>query len=734
VDGARGSKFCEDGAKHAHIADSAHPSSRRDYPARAVWRVRLLVAAVALGSLSCRDGSSGAPHPSASASAHAPVGDGPDELPSGFETPTFDVAYLRQLEGCSTLEPRCVETRARVLFHAAKSLPELDARERSKPAVRALVGRYAAAATASLDPARPEVERRVALEATGVLASTLPDAARYLRAHALAAVRPLLAEGTPRVLRDKAMFAAGALHDADSRPLLRAALESSDTSVVRRAVASLALLGDPGDDRAVLATLPKLRANVGLVSPLVPAYVNALSRQHDEKDALELLDAVVANDPEDGSAFALRSNLARALGRKDEAREDARRAVALGNAGEMYLRRLDSGDLSYARAHAPTTAEKAKLVRDLVRSRAIPPDASTPHLDPARLEKAKFASASADDLERRATAVEPGTDASRALGAELFATYTFHSEDHYDACLASFFSGKNRDLLDRLGIPVERDGTVVGVVRTSAPGEPPRYGVTCSICHGGVDRDGVRRPGLPTHYDQGLFLAACADMPLYFKSGTQSIGQLLRYGPGRNDSSSDLAFDPTDIPHLFHLGAYETLRWNGDVVGIENQANHNLSTRETPWPVLRALGEYLRDVPLPPAPVSHAPADEVERGRAVFERACASCHHGDALTTGHLVPQSLLETDGMRVRAVLANSTDSYKIPSLARVSLTAPYLHDGSVASLEQLLDPARLDPKAKSRLAPLGFERGSLGGHRFGLDLPDAERKALVAYLKTL
>lgn len=698
-----------------------------------MWRVTLLAAAIGLAPLSCRERGSARGSPSPSASTAATAVSTPGELPAGFETPGFDVLYLHQLEACETLDAACVATRTRVLFHAAKSLSELDRRERSKPAVRALVERYAAAATASLGPRRPEVERRVGLESAGVLASALPEAARYLREHALATIRPLLAEGTPRVLRDKAMFAAGALRDAGSRPMLLEALASSDTSVVRRAVASIALIGEPADDSAVIETLAKLRSDVDLVAPLAPAYINALSRQHREKDALELLDAIVAHDPEDGSAFALRSKLARALGRTDEAREDARRAVALGNAGELYLRRLDASDLAYARAHAPTTADKEKLVRERLRARGLPADRGA-HLETSTLPRAKIPSARPEDLERRAAEVEPGTDASRALGAELFATYTFHSEDHYDACLASFLSGKNRDLLDALGIPLERDGSVVGVVNTAAAGEPPRYGVTCSICHGGVDRDGVRRAGMPTRYDQGLFLAACADMPLYSRSGNQSIGQLLRYGPGRNDSSSDLAFDPTDIPHMFRLGAYETLRWNGDVVGIENQANRNLSSRETPWPVLRALGEYLRDVPLPPAPASHAPAADVAHGRSVFERACSSCHHGDALTTGHLVPQALLGTDGMRVRAVLANSTDSYKIPSLVRVSLTAPYLHDGSVASLEQLLDPARLDEKTKSRLAPLGFARGSLGGHRFGLELSAADRKALLAYLKTL
>ena len=60
---------------------------------------------------------------------------------------------------------------------------------------------------------------------------------------------------------------------------------------------------------------------------------------------------------------------------------------------------------------------------------------------------------------------------------------------------------------------------------------------------------------------------------------------------------------------------------------------------------------------------------------------------------------------------------------------------HSGSVASLEEWLDPARLG----SDYVPSGFKGADGGprlfpGHLFGLSLSNEDRRALVAYLKTL
>ena len=101
-------------------------------------------------------------------------------------------------------------------------------------------------------------------------------------------------------------------------------------------------------------------------------------------------------------------------------------------------------------------------------------------------------------------------------------------------------------------------------------------------------------------------------------------------------------------------------------------------------------------------------------------------------------------------------SLRAYKGRSLNGIWATAPYLHNGSVPTLYDLLLPADQRPKkfmvGSRKLDPdkVGFEHdldkyngflfdtslptNSNAGHEYGTGLTDPERKDLVAYLKTL
>jgi hypothetical protein len=99
-------------------------------------------------------------------------------------------------------------------------------------------------------------------------------------------------------------------------------------------------------------------------------------------------------------------------------------------------------------------------------------------------------------------------------------------------------------------------------------------------------------------------------------------------------------------------------------------------------------------------------------------------------------------------------ATKGYVARPLLGVWATAPYLHNGSVPTLHDLLLPA----KQRSRSFPLGhrdfdpvkvgyrttverprftFDTSQVGntnaGHEYGTTLSDAERLALIEYLKT-
>ena len=79
--------------------------------------------------------------------------------------------------------------------------------------------------------------------------------------------------------------------------------------------------------------------------------------------------------------------------------------------------------------------------------------------------------------------------------------------------------------------------------------------------------------------------------------------------------------------------------------------------------------------------------------------------------------------------------TGFYRIPSLRGVWYRRALLHDGSIATLEELFDPARLEPGYQSRgWNPPGVSKRGRSGHTSGLSLTAEEKKALIAFLRSL
>ncbi|HEY4102524.1 MAG TPA: hypothetical protein VGM44_01490, partial [Polyangiaceae bacterium] len=74
--------------------------------------------------------------------------------------------------------------------------------------------------------------------------------------------------------------------------------------------------------------------------------------------------------------------------------------------------------------------------------------------------------------------------------------------------------------------------------------------------------------------------------------------------------------------------------------------------------------------------------------------------------------------------------TGTYRVPSLRGVSTRGPLLHDGTVPSLDAMFDPGRTSPSFAGAL----HGASAVPGHLFGLDLPAADRDALLEYLRAL
>ena len=169
-----------------------------------------------------------------------------------------------------------------------------------------------------------------------------------------------------------------------------------------------------------------------------------------------------------------------------------------------------------------------------------------------------------------------------------------------------------------------------------------------------------------------------------------------------------------------------------------------------PDEMLYALALYIYSLEPPANPYradTRAPA-----GKAIFEReGCETCHTPPLYTNNKLTPalgfkppkehfqmMDILDvTVGTDPNLALKTrkGTGYYKVPSLKGVWYRGLYLHDGAVASLEDLFNPDRLSDK----YLPSGFrghrvQTRAVPGHEFGLKLKLEEKASLLAFLRTL
>lgn len=170
-----------------------------------------------------------------------------------------------------------------------------------------------------------------------------------------------------------------------------------------------------------------------------------------------------------------------------------------------------------------------------------------------------------------------------------------------------------------------------------------------------------------------------------------------------------------------------------------------------PDEAMYALGLYLYSLEPPKSP---HPFDELaRRGQQVFEaEGCDECHTPPVYTNNKLVaapgfsPPADAERYGLDVSSRRVGTdpglalrtrkgTGYYKIPSLRGLWYRGLYEHNGSVSSLEDWFDPKRLDDDyVPSGWKGPGVETRAVPGHRFGHELSDDDKRALIAFLRTL
>jgi cytochrome c5 len=304
-----------------------------------------------------------------------------------------------------------------------------------------------------------------------------------------------------------------------------------------------------------------------------------------------------------------------------------------------------------------------------------------------------------------------------ALGRRVFFEFPLRAEVALEHAL---LRADNAAGAAALGVERAASGELPGIVVFADVDGQRRLGITCAICHTAV-KDGVVVAGAARRrFDLGALR-----LDYYRETGTALDPDLARrmatWGPGRADVTEDDDEDPVAIPDLWGLREETFLTQAGTIRHVgpaalairqETQLLHASALRiRPPRELAWALAMYLYSLEPPPARA----ADVDARGAALFDEHCRTCH-ASAIGGGDPIPVAKVGTDPALANG-RARGTGRYRVAPLLRVADGAPYLHDGSVPSLELLLSSQRSAP-----------------GHRFGVDLPEGDRAALIRYLETL
>ena len=263
-----------------------------------------------------------------------------------------------------------------------------------------------------------------------------------------------------------------------------------------------------------------------------------------------------------------------------------------------------------------------------------------------------------------------------------------------------------------------------------------KVGITCALCHSTVNNSvqagiGQRLDGWPNlDLNVGAIVALSPALTGAQKAVYNS------WGPGKYDAryNFDGQNDPAVIPPAYGLDGVNSVTYTGDgdrlaywnrYVGVTHMHGHgsfaeprlNISVANPPDQIeskLPDLESYQLSLTKPAPPPGTFDAAAAARGQEVFngQGQCATCHAGATYTDANtrLHPTSEVVTDPNHAER---SATGMYRTTPLRALWQHAPYFHDGSAATLNDVVD--RYDSAKNLQLTP-------------------AQKADLVEYLKFL
>lgn len=243
-------------------------------------------------------------------------------------------------------------------------------------------------------------------------------------------------------------------------------------------------------------------------------------------------------------------------------------------------------------------------------------------------------------------------------------------------------------------------------------------GITCALCHSDVDDSvapgiGQRLDGHPNRdLNPGLIISLTPGLADF--AATRGLdpevvtAAYASWGPGRYDArfNIDGVSAPVLIPPAYGLAdvALETYTgegpisyWNayvavtqmgGQGVFVDASTDIEIDIQHDPdlvTPKLPALAAYQHTLAAPAPPAGSFDAAAAAQGEAVFAANCASCHAGSSYTDAPTLHTP--EEVGQDPLEAMRSKTNMYRTTPLAGAWSRAPYFHDGSAATLADVV-----------------------------------------------
>lgn len=178
--------------------------------------------------------------------------------------------------------------------------------------------------------------------------------------------------------------------------------------------------------------------------------------------------------------------------------------------------------------------------------------------------------------------------------------------------------------------------------------------------------------------------------------------QPFHFWDGRAESLEEQALGPIQNPIEMNMQLDVLVKKLNKIPGYREQFQKIFGGDATSETIAKAISAFERTILSGDAPIDHflagdkkALSDSAQRGLALFngKARCSACHTGPNFTDNAFhnigVGMDKKEPDfGRHALSKLEGDRGSFKTPTLREVAKSAPYMHDGSLKTLEDVVE----------------------------------------------